>query len=371
MNSGKPRVALFLPTLRGGGAERVLLTLAHGFAERGLAVDLVLPRAEGVYLTQVAAGVRVIDLGARSVLPSLPALTRYLRRERPTALLSTLWHANIVAVFARRLARVRTRVILREANTPSRITQALPRLTRVGMPLLIRWFYRWADEVVAVSEGVAKDLELTAKLPRARIHVLPNPVLTPDLPRLAAEPLDDPWFALGEPPVILGVGRLELQKDFPTLIRAFAAVRAQRPVRLVILGEGKERDHLESLLDGLQVREDARLPGFVANPFVYMARAGVFVLSSAWEGMPGVLIQALASGAPVVATDCESGPREVLHNGRFGRLVPVGDANSLAEAISDTLDGPRCPLPDEVLRPFAQSAAVKGYLRLFRITPSV
>lgn len=371
MSGAKPRIALFLPTLRGGGAERVLLTLAHGFTERGVAVDLVLPRAEGVYLSQVGAEVRIVDLGASSVLPSLPALTRYLWRERPAALLSTLWHANIVAAWARRLARVKTRVILREANTPSRITQALSGLTRVGMPLLIRWFYRWADAVVAVSEGVATDLELTSKLSRGLIHVLPNPVLTPDLPQLAAAPLDDPWFGPGEPSVVLGVGRLELQKDFPTLIRAFALVRSRLPVRLLILGEGKERPQLEALIDSLQLRDDVRLPGFSLNPFAYMARAGVFVLSSAWEGMPGVLIQALACGVPVVATDCDSGPREVLQDGRLGQLVAVGDVDALAKAILVALDAPRCPVPDAALRPFTQATAVDSYLRLCLVNTNV
>jgi glycosyltransferase involved in cell wall biosynthesis len=197
--------------------------------------------------------------------------------------------------------------------------------------------------------------------------VLPNPVVTPELVECAAQPLDDPWFTAGAAPVVLGAGRLDQQKDFPTLIRAFAAVRSKRAARLVILGEGPERARLESLVEELGIGEHVRLPGFVSNPFSYMARAAVFVLSSAWEGMPGVLIQAMACGAPVVATDCESGPREVLASGKYGRLVPVGDHAALAEAIAATLDAPTSTLPPEALEPYTCEGAVDRYLHLLHL----
>jgi glycosyltransferase involved in cell wall biosynthesis len=359
--SRSDRLALFVPSLRGGGAERVMLELAHGFASRGIATDLVLPQAEGPYLSQVRPEVRLVDLQASRVLSSLPGLVGYLRRERPAALLATLTHASLVALWARRLAQVETRVVVREANTLSmgKGQSANQRL----LPFLARRFYRWADEVVAVSEGVASDLTRTAKLSPERVHVLHNPIVTPELLALARADLDHPWFAAGAPPVVLAVGRLSRQKDFPTLLRAFAS-RRHRSARLMILGEGSERPGLEALVKSLGLTADVALPGFVENPFAYMARAGVFVLSSAWEGMPGVLIQALACGAPVVATDCESGPREVLQDGRVGRLVPVGDASALAQAIDRTLAEPRRPLPDGVLDRFTQDSAVTGYLRV-------
>jgi glycosyltransferase involved in cell wall biosynthesis len=352
---------LFVPSLRGGGAERVMLELAHGFASRGIATDLVLPQAEGPYLSQVRPEVRLVDLQASRVLSSLPGLVGYLRRERPAALLATLTHASLVALWAKRLAQVETRVVVREANTLSmgKGQSANQRL----LPFLARRFYRWADEVVAVSEGVASDLTRTAKLSPERVHVLHNPIVTPELLALARADLDHPWFTAGAPPVVLAVGRLSRQKDFPTLLRAFAS-RRHRSARLMILGEGSERPGLEALVKSLGLTADVALPGFVENPFAYMARAGVFVLSSAWEGMPGVLIQALACGAPVVATDCESGPREVLQDGRVGRLVPVGDASALAQAIDSTLAEPRRPLPDGVLDRFTQDSAVTGYLRV-------
>jgi glycosyltransferase involved in cell wall biosynthesis len=364
--SDTPRVAIFLPSLNAGGAQRVFLTLAEGFVRRGLKVDLVVPQASGSCAGDIPATVRVVELGRRRVLTSLPGLIRYLRAERPAVLLTTMSHGNVAALWARRLARVPTRVVIREANTlsvASRDGNARSRL----LPGLVRRYYSWADEIVAVSEGVADDLLATTDLPRSKIHVLPNPIVTSELAERAVEPPNDPWFSAGAPPVILGVGRLEKQKDFASLIRAFATVRSSREARLIILGDGSERPHLESLLRDLGVAVDARLPGFVPNPFSYMARAAVFVLSSAWEGMPGVLIQALACGAPVVATDCKSGPREVLAGGKFGRLVPVGDHRALATAIAESLDCPRRTLPREVLEPYTQEAAVERYFNLLRI----
>jgi glycosyltransferase involved in cell wall biosynthesis len=204
---------------------------------------------------------------------------------------------------------------------------------------LARWFYPWADAIVTVSQGSADDL-VRLGLSSERIRVIYNPVVTPELFEKAKEPLEHDWFEPGSPPVILGVGRLEKQKDFPTLIRAFAQVRQQRPARLMILGEGQDRPALEALVQELGIEEDVALPGFVANPFAYMARAGVFVLSSLFEGLPTVLIEAIAVGTKVVSTDCESGPAEILENGLYGKLVPVGDSKGIAEAILSTLEEP-------------------------------
>ncbi|HET8700836.1 MAG TPA: glycosyltransferase, partial [Nitrococcus sp.] len=247
---------------------------------------------------------------------------------------------NLLALWARRLAGVATRVVISERTALSSETAARRKWRWRYLPALIHRVYPWADAIVAVSEGVAEDLARTAELPRERITTIYNPVVTAELRAQASAPLDHAWFAPGAPPVVLGAGRLLKQKDFPTLIRAFAKVRAQRPARLVILGEGAKRRRLEALVEGLGLGADAALPGYVDNPFAYMARAAVFVLSSAYEGLPGVLIQALACGTPVVATDCPHGPVEILDGGRYGRLVPVGDAAAMAAAIIAMLDQP-------------------------------
>jgi glycosyltransferase involved in cell wall biosynthesis len=358
------RVTLFVPDLTLGGAERVMVNLSRGFVRRGLSVDLLLVRREGIHLAEVPAEVRIITLGGGRTLFALPSLVRYLRRERPEALLSTLTYANVIAIAARRLARVKTRITVREANSLTRETAAASNLQARVMPRLSRWLYPSADAIVAVSRGAADSLVEATGTPPERIHVLDNPIVTDELPALARESVSHPWLTSdGDAPVLLAAGRLTAQKDFQTLLRAFSRVRRARPARLIILGEGELRDPLQSLSRALAIDADVSFPGVVRNPFAFMARASLFVLSSAWEGSPGVLIQAMACGAPVVATDCESGPREILASGRFGTLVPVGDVDAMAEAIEEALRAPRRP-PESSWARFSIDAAVESYLSI-------
>jgi len=359
---GKQKVALFLPSLRGGGAERVMINLARGFSEQGLKVDLVLAKAEGPYLSQVPPEVRVIDLHSDRVLRSLPELVRYMRRERPEAILSAMNHANVVTIWSRKLSRVPCRVVVSVTNTLSRSIAYDADLRGRLMPNLIGIFYPWADEIVAVSSGVADDLSKTTGLQRERIQVIYNPVVTPDLFEKARESLEHPWFAPGELPVILSVGRLMKQKDYSTLIRAFALVQREHPARLMILGEGEERPKLEALIRELGLDDNVSLPGFVDNPYAYMARSAVFVLSSAWEGFGNVLVEAMAVGTPVVSTDCPSGPAEILDGGKWGRLVPVGDVEEMATAIIATLNDPYHPDVSKRAQHFGVEKLVQAYL---------
>jgi glycosyltransferase involved in cell wall biosynthesis len=229
---------------------------------------------------------------------------------------------------------------------------------------MLRIFYPWAASVVAVSRGVADDLARVSGLPRESVGVIYNPVITPTMLALAREAPSHPWLAPGQPPVILGVGRLARQKDFLTLVRAFAELRRHRAVRLIILGEGEDRPALEGLARELGVAEDVALPGFQDNALAYMAGSALFVLSSAWEGLPTVLIEALAAGTRVVSTDCPSGPREILQEGRLGALVPVGNAAALATAMLEALDRPSGSVTLDALTPFTRDAAVDHYLRL-------
>ena len=363
------RIALFVPSLRGGGAELVMVNLARGFLQRGFSVDLVVAKAEGPHLRQVPAETRIIDLKRRRVSRAFPALVRYFRSEQPEVLLSTLTHANVVALLARRIARAPTRVVVREANAlfPNTRRGRLPgtsRLVSELILLLMRRLYASADAVVAVSDGVARDVALATGLPLEHIRTIANPVVTAELLERANERVDHPWFQSGQIPVVLGVGRLTEQKDFPTLIRAFARIRERRPCRLVILGEGTERPLLEKLVTELGLQDVVAFPGFIRNPYRYMNKAAVFVLSSAWEGLPGVLIQALACGTAVVATDCGSGTREILSGGELGRLVPPADDSALAAAVLETLDEPRKVVRREALTRFSQEVAVDLYLRL-------
>ncbi len=363
MTSRPARLALFVPSMRGGGAEQVMLSLARGVADRGYAVDLVLAQAEGPYLAAVPDDVRLVDLRASRVLLSLQPLINYLRRERPTALLSAMKHANIVALWARRLAGVPTRVVISEHNTLSESLRhkSSPRRGRVMLGLMRR-FYPWADAIVPVSDGVADDLVCRTGLRRERITTIYNPVMRPELRQKMQARVDHPWFAPGEPPVILAVGRLSPQKDFPTLIRAFAEVLRAVHARLLILGQGSERPLLEALVTELGLQRDVSLPGFVENPYAYMAQASLFVLSSRFEGLPLVLIEALCCGARVVAADCESGPREILLDGQYGRLVPVGSVPGLAQAIRHALANGASAPPPESWRRFEIRTVVNQYL---------
>jgi len=359
-------VSLFVPSLRGGGAERVMVMLANGFADRGLKVDLVLAQAEGPYLAEVSSAVRIVDLRANRVLASLPGLVRYLRQERPRAMLSALNHANVIAVVARILSGVSVRLVVSEHNNVS-LSMNISRKLRSRVVLsMMRWAYRKADGVAAVSTGVADDLANAINLPRDRISVIFNPVVTPELIEKSRMSLEHPWLKEGKSPVILGVGRLTLQKDFTTLIHAFAQVRTVYDCRLVILGEGELRAELEQLVASLGVQDSVQLPGFAENPFAWMSRVQLFVLSSRWEGLGNVLIEAMACGAAVVSTNCPSGPDEILEGGRWGRLVPVGDVQALAEAMVAVLETPGDQLFDVRRRAdnFKRELAVSAYLKL-------
>lgn len=370
MPDSSTQLAVFLPGLYAGGAERTMLKLANGMAGLGYKVDLVLSCLEGPHLPEISKSVRLINLNSRRVLESLPALTRYLNRERPEALLSGLF-TNIIALWAKRLARTSIRVVVSERNMLSCQTNHYASDMRMWlMPHLIGYFYPWADNIIAVSKSVADDLTQVTKIPSERIQVIYNPVVTPELKTMAAEPLNHPWFNPGEPPVILSAGRLTAQKDYPTLIKAFARVRETRPVRLLILGEGEERTAIEKLVRQLELDQDICLPGFIPNPFPYMRRASVFVLSSRWEGLPGVLIEALYCEIPIISTDCPGGSKEVLAGGRFGRLVPVGDVSALAGAIEETLDNKPSPPSKECWRPFELEYIIDQYSKvLFESQP--
>lgn len=362
--SGDPRrIALYMPTLTPGGAERVMVHLARGLCALGHPVDFVLARAEGEYLADLPPQVRVVDLGrvgGLQTLRSLPGLVAYLRRERPHALLAALNHANIVALVARGLAGVPTRVVVSVHNT---ISDPHARGRDRLLPWLAGRGYRAAQGVVAVSAGVAEDLCRATGLEPGRVRVIYNPVLTPELPARAAEPAPHPWLEDGAGvPVVLAVGRLEAQKDYPTLLRAFAGVRQVRPARLLILGEGSQRPALEALIRELNLEADVALAGHARNPYAAMARAAVFALSSTSEGLPTVLIEALALGARVVATNCPHGPAEILAQAGSGTLVAPGDHGALARALLSALDAP-APPPAR-LEPFGWLSPPHRYLEL-------
>jgi glycosyltransferase involved in cell wall biosynthesis len=335
------RVAFFLPRLGDGGVFRSTLPLAAEFVRHGHAVDLLTVRGNATALEALPEGVRRVELGGGRTLTAVPRLARYLRRERPGALISAQHYANVAALLAARVALTGTRVVVTERSaTPGRDGGVKGR----AIEWLMRRTYRWAHAVVANSEDGASALAAFLGWRPGRVHVIHNPTYDQGLRAAAATaragPAPHPWLGEGEPPVVMAVGRLVEEKDYPTLLRAFALVRAATPARLLILGEGPERPALEALIRQLGTGEHVALLGHVADPYPYLARAALLALSSRSEGLPNVVIEAQALGVPVVSTDCPTGPRELLIDGRAGVLVPVGDAGALAEGVRALLREP-------------------------------
>ncbi|MEZ5573557.1 MAG: glycosyltransferase [Halioglobus sp.] len=393
------KIAVLLPSLEGGGAERSMLNLVAGFLARGRAVDLVLCQAKGAYLGEIPPGANMIELQATGGLQSrwlaavgnpgdffpllrpvllaskiapeiarIRSLRDYLAHSQPDIILSALTYANLVALWAKRGADSPAPVVVSERIALSHYCAAPSNARKWRwryLPEVVKRTYARADAVVAVSEHVANDLTATIGLDSRSVSTIYNPVVDDSLRALAQQEPAHPWFAAGATPVVLAAGRLTEQKDFATLLHAFAKVRALRDARLVILGEGRLRADLESLAQQLGIGEDVDMPGFVENPFQYMARAAVLVLSSRYEGLPGVLIQALACGCPVVSTDCPGGSKEILAEGKFGALVDVGDAAAMATAVLAELDNPS---PKDVLlqraEDFSIASGVSNYLAL-------
>lgn len=336
-------VAVLVSYSGDGGVERMINHLIAGFVDAGCRVDVLVLRTAGGHYVGLPDGVRIRRLGTVHAALAVPMLAWYLRRHRPPVLLAAKDRAGRAAIRARRLARVPTRVFVRIGNTLSQALAGRSALRRRLRYRPIRRLYPRADGIIAISRGVADDIVATTGVDRQRVHVAYNPVITPQIRVAGHQAPPHPWLGNRAVPVVLGVGRLTAQKDFTTLLHAFARVRARRRARLVILGEGEDRRDLEALVARLAIDPDVLMPGFVANPYAWMAHSEVFVLSSAWEGFGNVLVEAMAFGTPVVSTDCRSGPREILAGGEQGALVPVGEPQALARAIEDTLERPVSP----------------------------
>jgi glycosyltransferase involved in cell wall biosynthesis len=363
------QVAFFVPFSFGRGVERVNVTLAQALAARGIEVDVVVARRNGPYFDELNGKARLVDLAVGRTLSSLTPLARYLRIERPSVMLSAPDSGSIVALLARRLARVDTRMVTVTHAVLSRSLTRKPGLYRRAFPHLLRRLYATADALVAVSESVADDLAKMARLPRTRVQVIPNPVVHDGLLAQTVDGATHPWLLSRSAPVILSVGRLNGEKNYGDLLRAFARLRRERRAHLIILGEGSERAALVRLAAELGVADDVNLPGFVSNPYGYMARANLLALSSNYEALPTVLIEALACGCPVVATDCPGGVREILDGGRWGRLVPSGDPEAMKDAMLRTLDDP--PRPERLRRramEFHVDRVVDRYLRVLDVS---
>lgn len=338
------KILIFIPYLTGGGAQRVVVNLLKGLAKKNYDLVLVVVSKEGPFLDKIPGKVKNIELSHNRTLLSVNELKNVYKREKPDVILSALNYANIVSVLAYKLARIKSKVIVTEHSNYSNSIRAESIIKKLVYMVLIKKTYKHADTIIAVSEGVGYDLKeaLGLKTNDYNFHVIYNPIVDEEITEKQNGKAE--LQKLGNNRVVLGVGRLAKPKDFSTLIRAFSIVKPEmKNVKLIILGEGPEREMLEQLIADLGLKNDVYLPGFVDNPYAYMSKADLFVLSSRWEGFGNVIVEAMVCGLPVISTNCPSGPDEIIQDGINGVLVPVRDeqvmANNIVRVLTDNKFG--------------------------------
>lgn len=365
----KTRLLCLLTSMNGGGAERVMIHLLKGLDRQRFQLTLGLAQREGPFIPLIPRDVEVIDFNTRSSVACAPRLAAMLRAGRFDLCFSMV-AMNFAAVVARGLSGSKAPLVLGARNHYSRSLPAEASHAPVKA-LAVRALYPRADMIIGVAQGVCDDLAANFGVPQEKLRAIHNPIDLTAIQRQATAPVAHPWLASGaDRPVILNVGKLQVAKAQADLIAAFRLVRDRLPARLIILGQGPLRGELESLSRRLGVDQDVAFLGFQDNPYAFMARSSVFVLSSAWEGFPNVLAEAMAAGPAVISTDCPSGPSEIIRDGLSGLLTPVGQPERLASAILRVLtDEPlRRRLAAQAatdVRQFSEAAIVGRYVACF------
>lgn len=362
------KVTVLMSFSGAGGVERMVMNLVREFAAQCEAVDLLVIRAKGPHFSNIPPNVNIIKLNANHTLTAIPAIARYLKAHKPEALLVAKDRAGRAAVIARALAGVSTKIYVRLGTNLSTALEHRSRLSAWWRKAPMTAIYKKVDQVIAVSQGVAEDTIKITGIPEEKVCVIRNPVVTQEFLKKAQEDAPHSWLVDKECPVVMGVGRLSVQKDFETLIKAFAEVNKIRPLRLIILGDGGKRDELETMVRSLGLSDKVLMPGFQDNPMCWVKSADVFVLSSRWEGSPNALTEALALGVPSVSTRCPSGPNETLAEGQYGPLVAMGDYMDMAKQIINVIDQPH---PAEYLKSavaeYHVNISAKRYLELLGV----
>lgn len=332
-------LAFFMPFLAGGGAERVILTLAEEFSKRNIKIYLFLAKYKGEYIPQVPSNVKIINLDTTSIY-IIWRLSYFLKKINPDVLFSAMDRPNIITICSKIFSNYRGKTIISVHTTITRSCYNIPSLKSLMTLFLIKMLYNKADLIVTVSRGVANDLKNILKTGK-KIITIYNPFNIEKIIEKSREPISHSWFKEKKIPIVLSIGRLTKAKNFPLLIKSIGIARKKTPINLMILGEGEDRAKLVKLIKRLKLQENVRMPGFVDNPYKYMKQASVFVLPSLWEGFGNVLVEALATSTPIVSTDCPNGPREILENGKKGTLVPTANPHAMADAILKIIENPK------------------------------
>lgn len=333
------KISIFIPSMEGGGAERVVLNIANALSQHeNSSVSLILSQAKGIYLDKISSNVRIIDLQSKRTMNSLYGLVKHLKQHNPDVLISAINHANIIAVIAKLFVKKDIKLILTQHTMLSHSVRSTNKLLTVTLFNLVKLTYPLASKIITVSKSIENDVINNVNVREDQIQTIYNPIMEDRILEQSLEKVHHDWFKSGSPPVILSVGRLNEVKDYPTLFKAFKILREKMDVRLLVLGEGALRENLTNLSHDLELKNDIQILGFVENPYKYMSRARVLAMSSLYEGFGNVLVEALACGTDIVSTNCPGGVSEILDNGRYGVLVPVGDVESLAKALFEVLN---------------------------------
>jgi len=331
------KLAFLIPSFSGGGAERVITNLANAMLSKGYAVDILLFSSKGPVKSSVLVDINIIEIGPFG-LKAMFGLLKYLIKEKPACLISSLCHCNFLSIITAKATG--TKCIIREANYPPAIlSHSRNRLEKIAYGIYFS-FYKYADLVLSPSKQIILILEKDFNITKTKLRLLSSPSIGVEFDELVNEVPEHPWLENDNYRVVLAVGRLEPAKGFSMLIKAMSILDDEMKLKLIILGEGSLKQELLELVNDLGLEDCVSLPGFVKNPYAYMRKADVFVLSSFYEGMPNVMVQAMAAGTSIVSTNCPTGPEELLENGKLGVLVPVGDSSQLAVGISKVLDSP-------------------------------
>lgn len=358
------KVVFFQPNFRAAGVEKVNILLANEMLKVGVDVEFLVFKKEGEFLEQLNSDAEITELNVSRALHSFFCLFLFFLRSK-VVFISSYNNLSVLAIIANMLTFNRSRVYACEHNTLSIINKAKGTWKDKVIARILQYCYPFATGVIAVSEGVADDLSDYAKIKRSMIKVLHNPVVNSELTEKSKLEVKHRWLLQKDTPVFVASGRLEVQKNFALLINAFNKIMTEQDAKLLILGEGSLRDELQTQINTLGLQEKCELVGFVDNPYKYMKHADAFVLSSDFEGFGNVIVEAMAVNTPVVSTNCPSGPSEILEDGKWGTLVPVGDVDALANAMLDVINNP--PSVDLTARAnhFTTEKAAANYLDYF------